>query len=82
MFLNVTTSSTSQKRLLFNKSSSDDAERSMITKLKVECGCQFTTKFEGMFNDMRMASDTLAHYKEYVANSVCLIVNACGIHVF
>src|SRR5699024_7472970 len=30
------------KRLLLNKSSSDDLEKSMISKLKTECGCQFT----------------------------------------
>ena len=37
------------KRLLLNKSLSDDSEKNMISKLKTECGCQFTSKLEGMF---------------------------------
>ncbi|KAK4399362.1 Cullin-4 [Sesamum angolense] len=37
------------KRLLLGKSASIDAEKSMITKLKTECGSQFTNKLEGMF---------------------------------
>eukprot|EP01026_Neomeris_dumetosa_P068944 TRINITY_DN6783_c0_g1_i5.p1 TRINITY_DN6783_c0_g1~~TRINITY_DN6783_c0_g1_i5.p1 ORF type:complete len:481 (+),score=56.27 TRINITY_DN6783_c0_g1_i5:37-1443(+) len=36
------------KRLLLGKSSSIDAEKSMIGKLKTECGAQFTNKLEGM----------------------------------
>ncbi|CAF2972806.1 unnamed protein product [Rotaria sp. Silwood2] len=34
------------KRLLLNKSASDDAEKNMISRLKTECGCQFTCKLE------------------------------------
>jgi cullin 3 len=41
-----------QKRLLGNKTAADDAERLMIVKLKSECGFQFTSKLEGMFNDV------------------------------
>ncbi|RDY14176.1 Cullin-4, partial [Mucuna pruriens] len=37
------------KRLLLGKSASIDAEKSMISKLKTECGSQFTNKLEGMF---------------------------------
>jgi hypothetical protein len=37
------------KRLLIGKSASIDAEKSMISKLKTECGSQFTNKLEGMF---------------------------------
>ena len=36
------------KRLLPGKSVSDDAERSLIVKLKTECGYQFTSKLEGI----------------------------------
>ncbi|OZJ05319.1 hypothetical protein BZG36_01568 [Bifiguratus adelaidae] len=54
------------KRLLWGRSVSDDAERGMITKLKVECGYQFTTKLEGMFNDMRISADTMVAFKEYL----------------
>ncbi|KAF3628237.1 Cullin-4A [Capsicum annuum] len=40
------------KRLLLGKSASIDAEKSMISKLKTECGSQFTNKLEGMFKDI------------------------------
>ncbi|CAL9127907.1 cullin-3B-like [Musa acuminata AAA Group] len=47
------------KRLLSGKTASDDAERSMIVKLKTECGYQFTSKLEGMFTDMKTSVDTM-----------------------
>uniref|UniRef100_A0AB38Z7I0 Cullin family n=1 Tax=Paeonia suffruticosa TaxID=45171 RepID=A0AB38Z7I0_PAESU len=47
------------KRLLFAKAVSDDAERSLIVKLKTECGYQFTSKLEGMFTDMKTSQDTM-----------------------
>ncbi|KAL8200691.1 hypothetical protein R6Q59_003665 [Mikania micrantha] len=47
------------KRLLSNKSVSEDAERSLILKLKTECGYQFTSKLEGMFTDMKTSDDTM-----------------------
>ncbi|KAJ6419597.1 hypothetical protein OIU84_029665 [Salix udensis] len=37
------------KRLLLGKSASIDAEKSMISKLKTECGSQLTNNLEGMF---------------------------------
>ncbi|GBB95576.1 hypothetical protein RclHR1_02570010 [Rhizophagus clarus] len=58
------------KRLLLGRSVSDDAERGMIGKLKIECGYQFTTKLEGMFNDMRISSDTMSDFKEYLDKSI------------
>ena len=54
------------KRLLGGRSVSDDAERSMIAKLKHECGYQFTSKLEGMFIDMKTSADTQEAFK--VAN--------------
>ncbi|KAJ0468482.1 putative cullin [Helianthus annuus] len=39
-------------RLLSGISVSEDAERSLILKLKTECGYQFTSTLEGMFADM------------------------------
>ncbi|KAL8111967.1 cullin-3A [Apium graveolens] len=47
------------KRLLSGKTISDDAERSLIVKLKTECGYQFTSKLEGMFTDMKTSQDTM-----------------------
>lgn len=54
------------KRLLLNRSVSDDAERSMIQKLKTECGYQFTSKLEGMFTDMKVSADTMDSFKTHV----------------
>ncbi|KAJ2799904.1 hypothetical protein H4R21_003386, partial [Coemansia helicoidea] len=45
------------KRLLFGRTLSDDAEQSLVSKLKVECGSQFTLKLEGMFKDMQLSAD-------------------------
>ncbi|KAJ3695615.1 hypothetical protein LUZ60_000992 [Juncus effusus] len=50
------------KRLLSSKTISDDAERSMIVKLKTECGYQFTSKLEGMFTDMKTSHDTMQDF--------------------
>lgn len=56
------------KRLLSGKTVSDDAERSLIVKLKTECGYQFTSKLEGMFTDMKTSQDTMqGFYARYGA---------------
>ena len=57
------------KRLLLGRSVSDDAERGMLTKLKIECGTQFTQKLEGMFNDMRLSAETMDAYRDHLANT-------------
>lgn len=56
------------KRLLGGRSVSDDAERSMVSLLKAECGYQFTSKLEGMFNDMRISRDLQDSYKSFKRN--------------
>lgn len=53
------------KRLLGGRSVSDDAERAMVSQLKAECGYQFTSKLEGMFNDMRISRELQNTYKAY-----------------
>ncbi|XP_072936614.1 cullin-3-B isoform X1 [Epargyreus clarus] len=57
------------KRLLLNKSVSDDSEKNMISKLKTECGCQFTSKLEGMFKDMTVSNTIMEEFKENVLSS-------------
>ena len=52
------------KRLLLDKSASVDAEKSMISKLKAECGSGFTAKLEGMFKDIELSRDVMASFKE------------------
>jgi len=52
------------KRLLLGKSSSIDAEKSLIAKLKHECGSSFTNKLEGMFKDMDVSGDLMTAYAD------------------
>nr|CAN75926.1 hypothetical protein VITISV_010491 [Vitis vinifera] len=52
------------KRLLLGKSASIDAEKSMITKLKTECGSQFTNKLEGMFKDIELSKEINESFKQ------------------
>jgi len=54
------------KRLLLNKSVSDDSEKNMISKLKTECGCQFTSKLEGMFKDMSISNMIMEDFKNHI----------------
>jgi len=51
------------RRLLTGRSVSDEAEKSMISKLKSECGHQYTSKLEGMFQDMKLSEDLIKQYK-------------------
>jgi cullin 3 len=55
------------KRLLSGRTVSDDAERSMLVKLKTECGYQYTSKAEGMFTDIRTSRDTMQDFKAKMA---------------
>ena len=41
------------RRLLNQKLASDDSKKMMISKLKSECGSQFTSKLEGMLKVCR-----------------------------
>lgn len=67
------------KRLLLNKSVSDDSEKNMISKLKHECGCQFTSKLEGMFKDMTVSGTTMEEFRTHVNSSN---VNLNGVDLF
>jgi cullin 3 len=57
------------KRLLQGKSVSDDAERGMLAKLRVEAGFAFTSKLEGMFKDMKVSRDLMDEYKTHISQS-------------
>uniref|UniRef100_A0A3B3C9X7 Cullin-4A n=1 Tax=Oryzias melastigma TaxID=30732 RepID=A0A3B3C9X7_ORYME len=56
------------KRLLVGKSASVDAEKSMLSKLKHECGAAFTSKLEGMFKDMELSKDIMIQFKQHIQN--------------
>ena len=55
------------KRLLLGRSASTDAEKNMITKLKTECGSQFTNKLEGMFKDVDLSRELMMSFRESVS---------------
>ncbi len=57
------------RRLLLGRSASQDAERSMLAKLKVECGSSFTHNLEQMFKDQELAKEEMASYKEWLAGT-------------
>lgn len=56
------------KRLLVGKSASVDSEKSMLSKLKAECGAGFTSKLEGMFKDMELSRDVNVAFKQHMAH--------------
>ncbi|KAI9711652.1 MAG: hypothetical protein M1812_007085 [Candelaria pacifica] len=53
------------KRLVYVTSTSDDAETSMISKLKEACGFEYTNKLQRMFQDMQISKDLNDSYKEW-----------------
>uniref|UniRef100_A0A8C5KHC4 Cullin-4B n=1 Tax=Jaculus jaculus TaxID=51337 RepID=A0A8C5KHC4_JACJA len=63
------------KRLLVGKSASVDAEKSMLSKLKHECGAAFTSKLEGMFKDMELSKDIMIQFKQ--VKMTCFINFSC-----
>lgn len=56
------------RRLLMGRSASQDAERNMLTKLKSECGSNFTHNLEQMFKDQEISRDEMISYKQSLSN--------------
>jgi cullin 1 len=54
------------KRLVNFTSASDDAETSMIGKLKEACGFEYTNKLQRMFQDMQISKDLNDSYKSWL----------------
>lgn len=52
------------RRLLMGRSASADAERSMLARLKTECGSAFTQNLEQMFKDVELAREEMQSYKQ------------------
>lgn len=51
------------KRLLNGKSLSDDVERNLIARIRMEMGAAFTNKLEGMFRDMKLSRDQMVDFR-------------------
>lgn len=54
------------RRLVHTSTSSDDAETSMISKLKEACGFEYTNKLQRMFQDMQISKDLNGGFKEHM----------------
>jgi hypothetical protein len=52
------------KRLLWNRVVSMDVERHFVSLLKAECGAGYTSKMEGMFQDINFSRETMNLYKQ------------------
>lgn len=52
------------KRLIHGVSASEEAEASMISKLKEACGFEYTNKLQRMFTDMSLSKDLTQQFKE------------------
>ncbi|CAG0922208.1 unnamed protein product [Notodromas monacha] len=57
------------KRLVNHLSSSDDAEASMISKLKEACGFEYTSKLQRMFQDIGLSKSLNERFQEHVRTS-------------
>ena len=57
------------KRLVSHLSASDDAEASMISKLKQACGFEYTSKLQRMFQDVGLSKDLNDAFKKRLASS-------------
>lgn len=56
------------RRLLMKRSVSMDAERQMISKMKMTVGNTFTQKIEAMFKDVAVSEDLSSNYKTHVSH--------------
>lgn len=56
------------KRLVHFASASDDAEASMISKLKETCGFEYTSKLQRMFTDIGLSKELNDSFKESNTN--------------
>lgn len=63
------------KRLLSQRSSSDDMERLMISKLKLRCGSQFTSKIEGMLTDLSIANDHQSKFEKFMKDKEIVLAS-------
>lgn len=68
-------------RLLNSLCESEHAEKSMIAKLKTECGYQWTNRLEGMFKDVQLSKENMLSFKSFhdteKSDGLALHVNVC-----
>jgi len=49
-----------------------------ILFIKTECGCQFTSKLEGMFKDMSISNTIMDEFKTHILNHG---ISLCGVEL-
>ncbi|RIB08915.1 Cullin [Gigaspora rosea] len=54
------------KRLIYGNSASDEAEGNMITRLKIACGVEYTSKLQKMFTDITISAEINNKFAEYI----------------
>lgn len=64
------------KRLVEGNSASEDAEESMISKLKTTAGADWTRKFQTMFTDVKTSRESTRKFKEKAFDGVLKDFNA------
>lgn len=54
------------RRLLYSTSCGEDAEKAMLSRLKQQCGQQFTSKMEGMVLDLHLAREKEKEFEKWL----------------
>ena len=67
------------KRLLLARSQSTDMEKSMVVRLKNECGAAFTAKLEHMFKDVELTKELNADFTASVSSGAGAAVAASNV---
>jgi cullin 1 len=81
IFINLYRKSLS-KRLLNQKSTNNDLEKYIISKIKIESGLQITSKIEGMMNDLVLSNQQNNYFNDYLKDKSIFIYNTeFNIHV-
>ncbi|GMI93912.1 cullin 1, AUXIN RESISTANT 6, INCURVATA 13 [Hibiscus trionum] len=57
------------RRLLFDRNANNDHERSILSKMKQQCGEQFTSKMEGMVMDLTLSRENNAAFEDYLRSN-------------
>ena len=62
------------RRLVTDASASEEAERSMIAKLKHMCGFEYTNKIERLLTDVALSRDTSDHFRQVSNLDFCITI--------
>ena len=70
------------RRLLNDRSSSDERERFVLSRLKQLYGAQFTSKMEGMLTDLQLGREKQAHFESWAERQrVVVPIDGFGVTV-